>query len=272
MSDGLANRAWRRAAAAISAAAAGATSWRPDVRGGVAVSTIADLGRSVVTAGVGIAQAPTRLVAAAAAGVAATPIIGGGHTAPQVAGCGVSTVGDLGRTAQVPAAEIAQITYDLVGTYNPAAATNAGAGSNAFTSPANALAPDGAVASHTGSATAATDARLDLTYAAASFASKDSLGIVKVELLFFTRQTGTTLGNGWLEHRLNGVTLGSIDTGNVDYTTTPQVYDVTAALSSWALIRAATAAVRHVAGLGVLTTVAVDVVQMRVTARTVQAT
>lgn len=105
---------------------------------------------------------------------------------------------------------------------------------------------------------------------------KTALTITKVELRYYTSQAGTALSNGNLRHMYQigaaaAVTLAT-HTGNVNFLTTPESFDITAAIAgSWANVDALDALVEAQYALAPATiTASLDAVHLYIEASVTQ--
>lgn len=189
-------------------------------------------------------------------------VTAGTNPAPKVS----SLLDNTGTVVDKPAAEVVQITYNLTGTYGAT-----GTGGSGFTNPANATGPkNGTTATHAGSATATSSATLQLTYP--SFPNKTDLVITNVTAKLYYSQAGTTLANGVLAYTVRkGGVAGTVlqsgnETGNVDFTTTPKTFDLTASFTTWADLATFAAVFTHNTPALNTCSCAIDAVELVVTA------
>lgn len=169
-----------------------------------------------------------------------------------------------------PAAEIVQVTYDLVGGYGASSAVATAVTGTNWQNPNNATGTaNGTLASHAGTISAQ-DAYLVFAWPAMA-AGKETLTITKVELLWYYSQTGTVLNNGNLrlyfgtstnsaQNIVATITADSSTLGN------PRITDITNQVNTWAGIADLRARVRHTQAAGETPTANVDAVVLRVTA------
>jgi hypothetical protein len=147
-------------------------------------------------------------------------------------GVAVSQGARTARVSQNPAVEMKQITVTLVQAKPTSTVVQEAVSSRSdWTNIANGQgSPDGSSATMVSNISAARSGRLLHSYPARL--AKDALQMTKLEVRFYTAQAGTLLNNGNLVHgvRRQGRTLGATlatHTGNVDFLSSPQVFDLT---------------------------------------------
>jgi hypothetical protein len=230
MSDGLAARAWRAVAAATATVVGGANALGRATAGWTA-STVGDLGRAAITAGLSVAQRVTGVVATTV-GWSVSLITTGTTQAAQSIAWVASTVGTLARPSAMSGLKVQQVTYAYTGTRNGSGGTGyVVATRNDWTSPANAAgARNGTLSSFAGNALGARAGGVDVTLP--GITGKTALAITSVKLRFYARQAGTVLGNGTLKYGYKTSAGTRVQlaapTGDVDGLTTPLEHDLTA--------------------------------------------
>lgn len=176
-------------------------------------------------------------------------------------------------TTDLPAFNLVQTVISLVGTYPSDAVTQEAATRSDWTDLASAEGAPGAgspvSATLTSNALGGRSGRLVLNYP--DSVDKSQLTISKVELHYYVAQSGTVLSNGNLQlgYRFGagGITTLATHTGNVNFLSSPDVYDVTSAVAGdWGNIDAIAAAVTASYGLGIGITASTDAVLLVVTA------
>lgn len=235
--------------------AAGAASWQPLVRVGVALSTVFRwLGNQTV--GVALSLAPTRAVSQQTLGVSLTPIVSGASMAEQLAGVGLSTVADLGRYLQSIGCRIEREIISLAGRYGAtSAAVSHPSGSTDWATPNNAVGDTNATnATVAGQALSAVDAVLTLSYAALT--NKTALTISLVQLKVYAGLTKSITGTPSLilRYSLNGGTnytvLQTITATNAG----PFTFDLTSVIGgNWTNLQALKVQAEFIAALADIT-------------------
>lgn len=200
--------------------------------------------------------------ALAAVGTGAKPV-----TAPALA---QSLVGSRRLGEEDPAVD-QWVFYDLVHRSGASAVSEEAVGGRTdWASDANATGDhNGSDATIAGNALGARNGRLVLDFA--DFPNKHLLIIDSVKLHFYSNQAGTIANNGDLKHQWRRATGGAwttlaTHTGNVDFMTTPQTFDITASIGSWKDLEALQAGVEFNAAVAELQTAAVDAVEIEIVA------
>lgn len=180
---------------------------------------------------------------------------------------------DLGKPPVNEAVEVVQIKYDLTRRIGANVSTEyAVLGRTDFDATTNTTGlHDGAQNLVTANALGARSGGLRLEYE--SPVDKTELTIVQVKLHFYTR-LGSTAGAKTMRHQWRKASSGAwttlaTRTAVVDYFTTPDTFDITASISSWADIDAIEASVEAEMALGV-GSIQCDAVELEVIATATQ--
>lgn len=245
----------------------GGVNFRHDVESGTKLGSALKT-TMVQASGSSAAQCPATLTTAQASGSSVSQVASGTATAEQISGTKTTTVmNQIGNPLAVCGSEIQSISY--VGTVKRWVATATNIGADNWNSITDAQgASDSSSATRSGQTLSATDAELRLQFDLIE--KKDALNIDGVKLHFYVSQSGTGLNNGGLslDWRIGSsgpwTTLATY-TNNQNFMTTPDTYDISSSISSWADISAVEARVRcNLGGATALVSCAVDAVQLHI--------
>lgn len=177
------------------------------------------------------------------------------------------------KVQEAPAFDIVQITYNLTRRIGGNAVTEtAVAGRTDWASDANAISGtggvhDGSSATFAANALGARGGQLELSYTDA--VGKGDLTITSAKLYFYGNVAGTLLNNADVQLKYDVgagfVTLETI-TGNADFSVTPKIHDITAALTDWTKYNALRTACYASSALGEGWTAACDAVEIEILA------
>lgn len=250
------------------AAPAGAANFRKDIEAGFDLTTLLEMVTDI-EAGVAIDQTPATLMREQEAGLAVETFASGTCDHAQDAGFAADTVMTMINLPDNTNGIAQQQYIEYVGTKWITTATNIGADN--FTNVTNAQgANDGTSATRAGQTLSSTDGQIRGQFTINAGGEKDPLNIDKVELRFHVSQTGTALNNGglgldWRIGSSGGWTNLATYTNNQNFISTPDTYDITGSIASWANIR--DIEIRVTATLGTATalvTVSADAVRLHV--------
>ena len=168
------------------------------------------------------------------------------------------------------AAEIVQITYDLVHTSGANSVTETAIGGRTdWTNDTNATGVrNGTNASIAGNAAGVRGGQLEFGFA--DLVNKAELAITSVTLKFYVRQAGTVLNNGdlklkWRKDAGAFVVLETV-TGDINDLAAGRSFDISASITGWSDLDALQAAVSFEAALGELQTADCDAVEVVIVA------
>lgn len=172
-------------------------------------------------------------------------------------------------TPLTPACSIVRVVYNLTKRSGAdSVAETAVGGRTDWASDANAAGiHNGSNATFVGNALGARGGQLELSYP--NSLGKSDLTITSATLYFYGSVSGTVLNNADVQLKYDigagFVTLETI-TGNADFSVTPKVHDISAALNTWAEFDALRAAVSASAALGETWSATLDAVEIEILA------